>query len=246
MRLQYGKTLMDQSERAELRPEKRGRGIRSFVLRAGRMSYAQRRSYETLFSSYALKACETEIHDLGEFFANTRPITVEIGFGMGVATAIIAEQNPEINYLGIEVHRPGIGRLLWEIEKRSLKNIRIIEGDAVEILEQKTKDSSVSAFHIFFPDPWPKKRHHKRRLITRPFTDLLAAKLLPNGYIYMVSDWKDYVDWALRELSSTRGLLNKYSAYAEDISWRPQTEFERKGLLKNHEVRELFFIKNDL
>ena len=219
------------------------RSIRSFVLRAGRMSPAQRRSYETLFPFYALKADEIDTLDLCKFFGNNHPITVEIGFGMGIASSIIAEQNPEINYLGIEVHRPGIGRLLWEIEKRGLKNIRIIEGDAVEILEQKIKDSSISAFHIFFPDPWPKKRHQKRRLVTRPFTDLLAAKLLSGAYIYMVSDWADYGDWALRELSATAGLQNKYSGFAEHQVWRPQTEFERKGLGKNHEIKELYFVK---
>jgi tRNA (guanine-N7-)-methyltransferase len=162
---------------------------------------------------------------------------------MGRATAGIAGQNPQNNYLGIEVHRPGIGRLLWEIEKNSLKNIRIIEGDAVEILEQNIKDSSVSAFHIFFPDPWPKKRHHKRRLIRRPFTDLLASKLKPGAYVYMVSDWPDYGDWALLELSATKGLVNRYDGFAEAQNWRPETEFERKGLDKNHEIRELLFEK---
>jgi tRNA (guanine-N7-)-methyltransferase len=229
---------------SETNSQQRGRGIRSFVLRAGRMSHAQKRSYETLFPSYGLKCAETGALDLAQFFGNSAPCIIEIGFGMGIATSIIAGQNPGINYLGIEVHRPGIGRLLWEIEKRELRNIRIIEGDAVEILEEKIKGAGVSAFHIFFPDPWPKKRHHKRRLITRPFTDLLASKLLPGGYIYMVSDWADYGEWALRELSATAGLVNKYDGYAEHQQWRPQTEFERKGLLKNHEVRELFFVKN--
>ena len=232
--------------------ERRGR-VRSFVLRSGRMSDAQKRSYETLFHLYGIKCnengaietgvLETGVLDTGCLFGNSNPLIIEIGFGMGAATVILAEQNPGINYLGIEVHRPGIGRLLWEIDKRRLSNIRIIEGDAVEILEQKIPDSSVSAFHIFFPDPWPKKRHHKRRLVTRPFTDLLAAKLLPGGYIYMVSDWEDYGDWALRELSATAGLVNKYDGFAEGITWRPKTEFEQKGLKKKHEIREIYFVK---
>ena len=206
------------------------------------MSDAQKRSYETLFPLYCLKA-ETDKFDPAELFGNDNPLIIEIGFGMGRATAAIAEQNPGINYLGIEVHRPGIGRLLWEIEKRGLKNLRIIEGDAVEILKQKIKDSSVSAFHIFFPDPWPKKRHHKRRLITRPFTDQLAAKLIPAGYIYMVSDWADYGNWALRELSATPALVNKYPLFAEGLSWRPETEFERKGLENQNEIKELYFLR---
>ena len=230
-------------ETAETR-EGRDWRIRSFVLRAGRMSPAQKRSYETLFPVYGFREEEVAaVVDPASLFGNKNPLVIEIGFGMGKATAIIAEQNPAVNYLGIEVHRPGIGRLLWEIDKRKLKNIRIAEGDATEVLGEKIQDLGVSAFHIFFPDPWPKKRHHKRRLITRPFTDLLAAKLLPGGYVCMVSDWADYADWALRELSATPGLKNKYDAFAERQSWRPQTEFERKGLLKNHEVRELFFYK---
>ena len=217
--------------------------VRSFVLRSGRSSNAQRRSYETLFSLYGQKADETEKINIKKIFGNANPMIIEIGFGMGRATSIIAEQNPGTNYLGIEVHRPGIGRLLWEIEQRELKNIRIIEGDAVKTIEKMIEDNTVSAFHIFFPDPWPKKRHHKRRLITRPFTDLLCTKLIPGSYIYMVSDWNDYSEWALRELSSTPGLVNKYNAYAVREVWRPNTEFEKKGILMNHEVRELFFEK---
>ena len=218
--------------------------LRSFVLRAGRMTEAQKRSYETLSEVYCIKPGPGFL-DSSELFGNSNPLVIEIGFGMGRATAEIAGQNPLVNYLGIEVHRPGIGRLLWDIEKHSLKNLRIFEGDAVEILNQKIADSSVSAFHIFFPDPWPKKRHHKRRLITRPFTDLLAVRLVQNGYIYMVTDWADYGDWALGELSATAGLANKFSKFAEPLSWRPKTEFEGKGLKKQHEIRELYFTKRE-
>ena len=220
-----------------------GRSIRSFVLRSGRMSSAQKRSYETLFPLYAARGNEAGILESSAVFGNSLPMNIEIGFGMGSATAGIAFNNSEMNYLGIEVHRPGIGRLLWEIEKLSLKNIRIIEGDAREILKQQIPDKTVSAFHIFFPDPWPKKKHHKRRLITRPFTDLLAAKLIPGGYIYMVSDWPDYGEWALGELNATPGLKNKYGGFAEPQEWRPETEFEKKGRIKNHEIRELFFVR---
>lgn len=194
---------------------------------------------------YAEKGDEAGIFDCSSRFGNEGPLIIEIGFGMGRATAAIALKNPEINYLGIEVHRPGIGRLLWEIQKLELKNIRIIEGDAREIIAKRFAGNSVSAFHLFFPDPWPKKRHHKRRLVSRPFTDLLAAKLIPGGYIYMVSDWVDYGDWALRELGATPGLVNKYASFAERQEWRAETEFERKGLNKNHSIRELFFIKTD-
>ena len=206
------------------------------------MSQAQKRSYDTLFKLYAVKGDDTAEPEINKIFGNENPIIIEIGFGMGIATSIIAEQNPGINYLGIEVHRPGIGRLLWEIEKRNLKNIRIIEGNAVQFLE-KIADNTVSGFHIFFPDPWPKKRHHKRRLMTRPFTDLLCTKLIPGAYVYMVSDWNDYSEWALRELSETQGLVNRYPDFAIPRDWRPKTEFEKKGLLKNHEIREIYFEK---
>jgi len=230
------------SENTVIRNEFSNMGIRSFVLRQGRISSGQKRSYETLFHLYGIRGGDDFLDGYG-IFGNENPLVIEIGFGMGKAAAAIAHNNPGINYLGIEVYKPGIGRLLGEIERLELKNIRIIEGDAVEILLKRIEDGSVSAFHIFFPDPWPKKRHHKRRLITRPFTDLLAAKLAGGAYIYMVSDWADYGDWALRELSATPGLVNRYNAFAERQVWRPETEFERKGLDKNHEIRELYFEK---
>jgi tRNA (guanine-N7-)-methyltransferase len=214
--------------------------IKSYVLRSGRMSDAQRRSYETLLPCYGIPFAG-EALNYQRLFGNDKPVIIEIGFGMGVATAQIAQENPDKNYLGIEVHRPGIGRLLWEIEHRSLGNIRIIEHDAVEVLEAMIPACSVTGFHVFFPDPWPKKRHHKRRLMTRPFTDLLATKLVSEGYIYMVTDWADYGDWALAELGATASLVNRYPGFAPCQAWRPETKFEHKGLLKNHAVYELFF-----
>jgi len=217
--------------------------LKSFVLRSGRISFAQKRSYEALFPIFGLKGEEAGLLDSQHVFGNNKPLVVEIGFGMGTATVEIAKENPDINYLGIEVHKPGIGRLLWNIDKLSLKNIRIVEGDAVNIISTKIKENTVSAFHLFFPDPWPKKRHHKRRLIKRPFTDLLALKLISNGYFYMATDWEDYGNWAMFELSSTTALINKYDGFAEKQTWRPETEFEKKGIKKNHEAKELYFFK---
>jgi tRNA (guanine-N7-)-methyltransferase len=227
-----------------------GYGIKSYVLRSGRMSVAQRRSYETLAGAFCVPFADAPL-DFSRVFGNENPVTLEIGFGMGVATAMIAQENPGNNYLGVEVHRPGIGRLLWEIDRRGLANIRIIEADVVEVLGKMIPNASLAAFHIFFPDPWPKKRHHKRRLITRPFTSALTQKLRPGGYVYMVTDWADYGDWALAELSATEGLRNVYEGFAGGFAggfapsqeWRPRTKFEQKGLEKNHEVRELYFIK---
>jgi tRNA (guanine-N7-)-methyltransferase len=191
------------------------RGIRSYVLRSGRASAAQKRAYDELLPCYRVPF-SAGVPDYAALFGNSRPVTVEIGFGMGTATARIAGENPERNYLGIEVHKPGIGRLLREIEKNSLTNIRIVEHDAVETLERMIAGGSIAAFHVFFPDPWPKKRHRKRRLITRPFTALLADRLRPGGYIYMVTDWEDYARWALAELSATAGLRNPYAARSDE------------------------------
>jgi tRNA (guanine-N7-)-methyltransferase len=238
-------------------------GIKSYVLRSGRMSPAQKRSYGELFPRFGVPFDPAGgVLDYRALFGNGNPVTVEIGFGMGLATAEIARANPGQNYLGLEVYRPGIGRLLWEIGRSGLTNIRIIEHDAVETLENMVGDGSLAAFHIFFPDPWPKKRHHKRRLVSRPFTDLLARKLGGGGYLYMVTDWEDYARQALAELSATPLLFNPYAGphgdpagesgssaggyaggYAPRQPWRPQTGFEAKGIAGRRRVRELFFKK---
>jgi tRNA (guanine-N7-)-methyltransferase len=217
--------------------------IKSFVLRAGRMSDAQRRSYEQLAPRFCV-SYEKKVLNLQSIFGNSNPVVVEIGFGMGAATAQLAERNPHINYLGIEVHRPGVGKLLWEIEQRGLSNIRIIEHDAVEVLQDMLAPESVEAFHVFFPDPWPKKRHHKRRLIKRPFTDLLASRMKIGAYFYMATDWADYGRWALEELSATAGLENPYDGFAPRQEWRPLTKFEKKGLDKAHEVSEIYMVRS--
>ncbi|MDR2500643.1 MAG: tRNA (guanosine(46)-N7)-methyltransferase TrmB [Treponema sp.] len=215
--------------------------IKSYVLRAGRISAAQRRSYETLFPRYGLALGPALA--LPRVFGNDHPVIAEIGFGMGSATVLMAEENPGINYLGIEVHRPGIGRLLWEIERRRVSNIRVIEHDAVEALERMIPDASLDGLHIFFPDPWPKKRHRKRRLLARPVTDLLAQKLRPGAYLYTVTDWEDYAQSALRELAQTPLLQNAYPGFAQTQSWRPRTKFEQRGIAEARPIRELFFIR---
>jgi tRNA (guanine-N7-)-methyltransferase len=220
-----------------------GQMIKSFVLRSGRMSRAQIRSYEDGKDNFLIPY-SPEPADFERHFGNQRPVTLEIGFGMGFATAEIAARHPENNYLGIEVFRAGVGKLLWEIERRNLQNIRIVEHDAVEVLENMAAPESFAAVHVFFPDPWPKKRHHKRRLLKRPFTGLLASRLKSRGYLYMVTDWPDYGDFALAELGATEGLENPYNGgFAPRLDWRPVTKFEKKGLDKNHPIRELYFVK---
>lgn len=218
------------------------REVKTYVLRIGRMTDAQERSYNELSPVWCIPF-ENKKLNFVDIFGNTNPIIIEIGFGMGDVTAKLAQENPNINYIGIEVHKPGVGKLLSEIKKRDLKNLYIIEHDALEVLEQMIGDNSVNGFHIFFPDPWPKKRHHKRRLLQRPRTNLLAQKLAPEGYLYFVTDWFEYAEFALEELNQTENLVNKYDGFAEPQEWRGQTKFERKGLNADRSITEIFFVK---
>ena len=218
------------------------REVKTYVLRIGRMTAAQEKAYAELSPSWCIPFEEKKINFV-DVFGNTNPIIVEIGFGMGDATVNMAAANPDINYLGIEVHRPGVGKVLSEIKRRELKNLYIIEHDALEVLEKMIGDNSVNGFHIFFPDPWPKKRHHKRRMIQRPRTNLFAQKLASGGYLYFVTDWLEYAEFALEELNQTEGLKNKYNGFAEPQPWRYQTKFERKGLSADRKITEIFFEK---
>ena len=237
---------MDNIETTDSEPVPSGyrRTVKTYVMRIGRMTAAQERQYNELSPSWCIPFENKKIN-LVDIFGNTNPIIVEIGFGMGDATADIAQANPDINYLGIEVHRPGVGKLLGQIKKRNLKNLYIIEADALDVLEDMIGDNSVNGFHIFFPDPWPKKRHHKRRLVQRPKTDLFVQKLAPGGYIYFVTDIIDYAEFALEQLKDTPHLKNKYDAFAKPQEWRVQTKFERKGLAADRQITELFFEKKD-
>lgn len=218
------------------------RPVRTFVIRAGRLTTSERKSYDEFHHVWCIPY-EHKTLNYTEIFNNTNPVIMEIGFGMGHATSIIAENNPDINYIGSEVHVPGVGRLLGDIKTKLLKNLYIIEHDALEILETMIPDNSLAGFHIFFPDPWPKKKHHKRRMLQRPRTDLLAKKLAPGGYLYFATDWQEYAESALEELKMTEGLANKYEGYAPHQEWRPRTKFEQKGLDAGRDIYELFFVK---
>lgn len=220
------------------------RTVKTFVLRAGRMTDNEKKCYNELHPVWCIPF-EHKTLNYTEIFNNNNPVTLEIGFGMGHSTAALAEQRPGMNYLGLEVHRPGVGKLLGEIKKRGLSNIFIIEHDAIEVLETMIPDSSLEAFHIFFPDPWPKKKHHKRRLIQRPRTDLLAQKLAPGGYLYFATDIEDYAHQALEELSATAGIKNRYEGFAPHQEWRPRTKFEQKGIDAGREIFEIIFEKTD-
>jgi tRNA (guanine-N7-)-methyltransferase len=169
------------------------------------------------------------------------PFIVEIGFGMGDATATIAECLPDTGFLGLEVHAPGVGQMLLEIERRELRNLKVCRHDAMEVVESMLAPGSVDGFHIFFPDPWPKKRHHKRRIMRQDFVRLMASRLKPGGYLYFVTDWEEYAKATLDVLGTESMLANEYDPWAARQPWRPVTKFEKRALEEGRSVRELLF-----
>jgi tRNA (guanine-N7-)-methyltransferase len=216
------------------------RSIRSFVLRAGRMGSGQARALAELGPRFVLPYQETPL-DLEAVFGRAAPKVVEIGFGMGHATASIAEAQRETDFLGIEVHEPGVGALLKRIEELNLGNLRIVQHDAVEVFKHMLADASLDGIHIFFPDPWHKKRHHKRRLIQPEFVALLLTKLKPGGYLHLATDWEDYALQMLAVLSAESRLANNAEGYAPRPDYRPLTKFEQRGLKLGHGVWDLIF-----
>jgi len=221
------------------------RPIRSFVTRAGRVSVAQQRALDTLLPVYGI-SYRAERLDLDQAFGRQAPRILEIGFGMGETTAHIAAHHPEIDYLGVEVHTPGIGSLLKQIGEQGLTNVRIIPHDAVEVLNHMIGPDSLDGVHIFFPDPWHKKRHHKRRLIQPALVSLLCEKLKPGGYIHAATDWQHYAEHILGVLSAERQLENTARDYAPKPEYRPTTKFETRGLRLGHGVWDIVFRKRVL
>jgi tRNA (guanine-N7-)-methyltransferase len=216
------------------------RPIRSYVLRQGRMSNAQKRAYEQLLDRYALPYSPHAL-DFTVAFGRAAPTILEIGCGMGETTVAIAQAHPQNDYLGIEVHSPGVGSLLKLIEEKRLANIRIIQHDAVDVAEQMIRPESLAGIHIFFPDPWPKKRHHKRRLIQPRFVQLLTSRLLPGSYIHLATDWQDYAEQMLDVLAKAPLLENTAAAFAARPDYRPPTKFEQRGVKLGHQVWDLLF-----
>jgi tRNA (guanine-N7-)-methyltransferase len=216
------------------------RSIRSFVLRQGRMSDAQQRAYAELLPKYGIPYRPTLLN-WEQAFGRTAPRVLEIGFGMGAATAQIAATLPQQDYLGVEVHTPGVGALLRLVEERQLGNVRIIQHDAVEVLQHMIAEGSLDGIHIFFPDPWPKKRHHKRRLIQPELVKLLVSRLKPGGYLHLATDWQEYAEWMQEVLNAEPALKNAAEGYADKPDYRPETKFERRGLNLGHGVWDIVF-----
>jgi tRNA (guanine-N7-)-methyltransferase len=220
--------------------ERKNRPIRSFVLRQGRISEAQQHAYEQLQPRYSIVFAQQPL-DLVTTFGRVAPKILEIGFGMGGATAHIAAVHPENDYLGVEVHTPGVGALMRLLDAQGSKNVRIIQYDAVEVLNHMIAPDTLDGIHIYFPDPWPKKRHHKRRLIQSPLASLLASRLRPGGYVHLATDWQEYAEWILEVLRGEPLLENAVFDYAPKPEYRPETKFERRGLNLGHGVWDLVF-----
>ena len=214
--------------------------IRSFVLRQGRVSNAQRRAFDTLLPVYGIPFSQGPI-DFARAFGRQAPAILEIGFGMGETTALIAQAHPENNYLGIEVHTPGVGALLKLIDEGDIANVRIVWHDAVESLQTMIAPASLAGAHIFFPDPWPKKRHHKRRLIQPEFTALLASRLAPGACVHAATDWQEYAEQILAVFAAEPALANTAGGFAPRPDYRPQTKFENRGLKLGHGVWDVVF-----
>lgn len=216
------------------------RPIRSYVLRQGRTSAAQKRALEALSAKYAIAFTQQPI-DARAVFGRTAPLVLEIGSGMGETTAAIARAQPDTDFIAIEVHGPGVGSLLNRIEAEGIANLRVIRHDAIEVLEHMVADATLAGIHLFFPDPWPKKRHHKRRLVQPAFAALAARKLAPGGYLHAATDWLDYAEQMLAVFCAEPLLANAAAGYAARPAHRPLTKFERRGLGLGHAVHDLLF-----
>jgi tRNA (guanine-N7-)-methyltransferase len=218
------------------------RSIRSFVVRAGRMGPGQSRALVELGPRFVLPYAEARL-DIAQSFGRAAPCVLEIGFGMGDATAAIAEALPATDFIGVEVHAPGVGALLKQIGERGISNLRLLQHDAVDVLQHMIAPASLAGVHLFFPDPWHKKKHNKRRLIQPAFVRLLADRLAPGGYLHCATDWQPYAAQMLDVLSAEPALRNTAETYAPKPAHRPLTKFENRGLKLGHGVWDLVFAK---
>jgi len=220
------------------------RKIKSYVLRAGRVSNRQQQGLELWLKDYELRLSSSP-WKYTEIFPRTSDVIVEIGFGMGASLLTMAKENPHLDYIGIEVHQAGVGSLVADLHDHQLSNVRVVAHDAVEVFQTQLADNSLAGVQIFFPDPWHKKRHHKRRLIQSEFINLLVTKIKPGGFIHCATDWQEYAEHILEVLSNEPALSNqqKEGGYAPRPQSRPLTKFEQRGERLGHGVWDLLFIK---
>ena len=226
--------------------EDKKRRIKSFVIRAGRMTEAQQRGYNELWSIYGLELSD-EVIDLQAVFENQAPTVVEIGFGMGDSLAEMAKAAPDINFIGIEVHRPGVGRLLHLAEEYDLKNLRVYCDDAIEVLKRSIPDDCLERLQLFFPDPWHKRRHNKRRIVRPEFMALVRQKLATGKVFHVATDWQDYAEFIVQLMDSVPGYKNQAGGaqYSVKPAYRPETKFERRGERLGHGVWDLLYERTD-
>ncbi len=230
-----------QRDDAATTPAPAHRAIRSFVLRQGRMSPAQQRACDELLPRYGVALASPL--DFAAIFGRSAPVVLEIGFGMGETTAAIAAAHPAVDFLGVEMHLPGVGALLRRIDAQRLTNLRVLRHDAVDVVDTMLAPASLAGVHVYFPDPWPKKRHHKRRLLKPVFVRALAVRLAPGGYLHVATDWESYAEEILATLASEPLLRNSAGGYAPRPAWRPLTKFEQRGLARGHRVFDLLFAR---
>lgn len=225
--------------------ESKKRRIKSFVLRQGRTTEGQKLALASQWPKFGL-SLEDGLLDFSELYGRNAPVILEIGFGNGRSLAEMAKSQPEQDYLGIEVHRPGVGALLMEVESNNLSNIRVFHHDAIEVLEQCIPDNSLHGVQLFFPDPWHKKRHNKRRIVQPQFVEFLASKLTSGGYFHMATDWEDYAIHMMEVMSDSSLFSNKFgeAQYAPRPDYRPLTKFEQRGQRLGHGVWDLIFERN--
>ncbi|TCC33640.1 tRNA (guanosine(46)-N7)-methyltransferase TrmB [Kribbella sindirgiensis] len=220
-------------------------GVYSTVRRSVRMTVGQKRVWQSHWSD--LGRTQEDLPpgtlDLADWFGRTAPTVLEIGSGMGEATAQLAVAAPEVNHVAAEVYPAGLGQLMLWVEKYGLGNVRLLQGDALDFLRDHVAPGTLAGVRIYFPDPWPKKRHHKRRLVTAPFVALIADRLQPGGTLHLATDWADYADRMLEVCAAEPSLRNEYDGWAPRPEWRPVTKFESRAQAEGREVRDLIFTK---
>ena len=226
----------------------RKRGIKSYVIRGGRMTQAQTRGLDEIFPRLGLRHEQGEL-DLEALFGRRGPLVIEVGFGMGKSLCEQAQANPQTDFIGIEVHAPGVGKLLDEADKLGLTNLRVYRHDALEVLADCVPAGSADTFQLFFPDPWPKKKHHKRRIVQPAFVELVRRVLKPSGHFHMATDWANYAEAMAEEMAEAPGFTNTAPAesapYVPRPDFRPLTKFEQRGERLGHGVWDLIFVKQD-